>query len=247
MIDTILFDLDGTLLRFSQKEFIRLYISEISKVFVRMGMDAEKSVKALWAGTKSMVENDGSVPNKERFWSTFANTLGLAGEQAKAVEAACDSFYSNEFNVVKAVVDQSEIPSRLIQKLVCKGYTLVLATNPMFPACGVESRLAWGGLDPRDFILITHYANSSYCKPNQGYYNEIFTKIDKKPEQCIMIGNNPAEDMAADRLGAEVFLVTDYMENEAGADISAYRQGTLAQLEEKLISLPDKAFAPLAL
>ena len=54
-----------------------------------------------------------------------------------------------------------------------------------------------------------------------------------------MAGNSPAEDMVAGALGAETFLVTDCMENEAGVDVSSYRCGTLAELESYLTSLPD--------
>jgi hypothetical protein len=55
-----------------------------------------------------------------------------------------------------------------------------------------------------------------------------------------MAGNSPAEDMCVGALGAETFLVTDYLENEAGLDITTFRRGTLAELEQYLLSLPEK-------
>jgi hypothetical protein len=45
--------------------------------------------------------------------------------------------------------------------------------------------------------------------------------------------------MCGGALGAETFLVTDYLENETGADISSLRQGTLDDLVEYLTSMPD--------
>ena len=239
MIDTILLDLDGTLLKYTQAAFLSVYFAELPKVFTRMGMDTELTVKALWAGTKAMVLNDGGRLNAQRFWETFAHSLALSEEDIRLIEAACDSFYENEFNLVKTVMEPSEIPKRLVHALIARGYHVVLATNPLFPACAVTTRLGWIGLEPRDFQLITHYANSTYCKPNPGYYREIFTKTGKAPEQCLMAGNNPAEDMVAGTLGCETFLVTDCLENEAGMDITAFRRGTLAELETYLISLPD--------
>ena len=150
------------------------------------------------------------------------------------VEAACDDFYTNEFDAVKSVLTPSDISKRLVRRLSEKGFCLVLATNPLFPACAVTTRLRWAGLEPKDFQLITHYSNSSYCKPNPEYYREIFSKIGKAPEQCFMAGNNPLEDMAAGDLGCETFLVTDCLENESGADISMHRRGSLAELEDYL-------------
>jgi len=97
----------------------------------------------------------------------------------------------------------------------------------LFPQCAVETRLSWIGLKLNDFKLITHYANSSFCKPNLGYYKQVLSKIDKKPEQCLMVGNNPTEDMCAAQLGMEVFFVNEYVEGSDGVDTSTLKQGTL--------------------
>jgi len=239
MIDTIMFDLDGTLVRFIQDDFLDTYFKELSKVFVRLGLDAEKACKGVWVGTKAMVLNDGAELNIRRFWDAFSDFMGIEGEQLKATEAACDDFYSNDFNIAKSVVKHSDIPARLVRAMADKGYTIVLATNPLFPPCAVDSRLGWIELHRDDFKLITHYENSSFCKPNPDYYREVLSKIGKEPEQCIMVGNNPAEDMCASRLGMEVFLVTDFMENEAGVDISEFRRGTIEELEEFLMAFPE--------
>ena len=238
MIDTIMFDLDGTLVRFAQDDFIKTYFTELSKVFVKLGLDAEKAVKGVWIGTKAMVLNDGAKLNTQRFWDAFSEFMGIEGEQLKIVEAACDSFYSNEFNITKSIVDHSDIPARLARTMAERGYCVVLATNPLFPPCAVDSRLGWIGLERTDFEHITHYENSRFCKPNPDYYHEVFATIGKSPEQCLMVGNHPAEDMCVSELGAEVFLVTDYMENESDVDITAFRRGTIEDLEEYLLSLP---------
>ena len=239
MVDTVLLDLDGTLLHFSQKDFVAVYFSEIGKVFAKMGYDVGLSIEAVWVGTKAMILNDGSTLNAHRFWEGFAEHMGVAGERVALIEEGCDSFYANEFNAVRSVLTPCDIPRRLVSGLASKGYGVVLATNPLFPLCAVQSRLGWAGLDAGDFMLVTHYANSTFCKPNPGYYREIFTKIGREPQQCLMAGNNPAEDMPAGLLGAETFLVTDCLENEAGIDIAPYRSGSLAELELYLMSLPD--------
>jgi len=239
MIDTIMFDLDGTLLKVSQEAFLGVYLKELQKVFSRLGMDAGSSVKAVWAGTKAMVVNDGSKPNSERFWEVFSDLMGLDGNKLELVEDACEKFYVNEFNIVKTVTEPDGTSKRLVRALASKGYGLVLATNPLFPACAITTRLEWIGLLPRDFIHITNYANSTFCKPNPGYFREILNFINKEPEQCFMAGNSASEDMSAGALGIETFLVTDYLENESGADIAAFRHGSLAELEAYMMSLPD--------
>jgi FMN phosphatase YigB (HAD superfamily) len=232
-----MFDLDGTLLRISQSAFVNAYFAELSKVFVRMGMEPEASKKAVWAGTKAMIMNDGSKLNANKFWDMFSKTLNLSAEQRATVETACDRFYINEFDNVKEYVEPTSIPKRLVPALADRGYTIVLATNPLFPACAIETRLKWIGLRMEDFHLVTHYSNSTFCKPNLGYYKEIFSKIGKEPHECLMIGNNPAEDMCVSELGAKVYLVPDFLENEAGLEVSMFSSGSLEQIEDYLMNL----------
>lgn len=231
-INTILFDLDGTLLKFKQTDFIEVYFKKLGKVFASIDMDVEKSIKAVWAGTKAMVLNDGACLNHERFWEAFSQVLSLPDEKQKLAESKCDEFYTKDFDEVKSVLavgstGADNVAKRLVQDAKNKGYTVALATNPLFPECAIETRLSWIGLKPSDFTLVTHYSNSSFCKPNPGYYEEVLSKINKKPEECLMVGNNVAEDMCAKALGMEVFLVNEYIENEAGLDISEFKQGTL--------------------
>jgi hypothetical protein len=52
-----------------------------------------------------------------------------------------------------------------------------------------------------------------------------------------MVGNNTTEDMCIRALGVETFLVTDCLENEADMDITAFRHGTLGELEAYILAL----------
>jgi len=234
-----MFDLDGTLLRFSTEPFVKAYFGELKKVFAQMELDGDGVMKAVLAGTMAMVKGGGNELNADRFWASFAAATKLPDETIRAIENRCDSFYSNEFDRVKSVHEPSDIPGRLVRGLTAKGYGVVLATNPLFPPPAITTRLRWIGLTPDDFLLATHYANSTYCKPNPGYYREIFAKISKSPEQCLMIGNNPVDDMSASKLGVQTYLLTDYLENETGVDITQYRRGSIEELEAYLTSLPD--------
>jgi len=236
MIDTILFDLDGTLLRMSQDAFLDAYLTRLSKVFIKLELNPEEAIKALWTGTKAMVQNDGSVLNAQRFWDTFTISLNLDEKKSKDTEAACDAFYSGVFNEVKSIIEPTDISARIVRSMKEKGYCVVLATNPVFPLCALVSRLNWINLTVDDFEHVTFYENSTYCKPNLNYYREVLSKINKEPAQCLMIGNSPAEDMCISDLGAETFLVTGFLESAGDIDISVYRNGSLEDLEKFLLS-----------
>lgn len=113
----------------------------------------------------------------------------------------------------------------------------VLATNPLFPAIATESRMIWAGLCPGDFVLYTTYENSHYCKPNLKYYEEILDKLECKSEECLMVGNDVTEDMIAETLGMQVFLLTDCLLNRKQIDVSGYRQGGFKELQKLLKGL----------
>ena len=111
---------------------------------------------------------------------------------------------------------------------------IVLATNPLFPSIATESRMRWAGLAPDDFELYTTYENSSFCKPNPKYYEEILGKLGVSAEECLMVGNDVTEDMIAETLGMKVFLLTDCLINKENKDISAFVNGSFSELMEFL-------------
>ena len=75
-ITTVLFDLDGTLLPMELEAFTKTYFGLLAKKAAPYGYDPEPLVAAVWKGTKAMVKNDGSKPNDQAFWDTFAQVLG---------------------------------------------------------------------------------------------------------------------------------------------------------------------------
>ena len=235
MLNTILFDLDGTLAPFVQDEFVHVYFKALVKRLVPMGYDGEKLVAALWKGVDAMVRNDGAQTNRQRFWEVFTQELGI---QALALESILEDFYAREFDAVRSVLKESVDRGPLIRSLREKGYTLVLATNPIFPAVAVETRLGWAGLSAEDFDYITTYENCRRSKPNPDYYRDILEHIGRRPEECLMVGNNPVDDMAAVQAGLSGYLVTDYIENPDGLPVDAYPHGTFQTLVHQLDRLP---------
>lgn len=235
MLDMILFDLDGTLAPFLQDEFIRAYFQLLVRRLAPMGYEADKLVQSLWKGVDAMIQNDGSVTNRQKFWEVFTGDLGI---QALALESALDDFYGREFDAVRSVLREDADRSGLIRSLRDKGYRLVLATNPVFPAVAVETRLRWVDLTASDFDYVTTYENSRRSKPNPGYYQDILRHMEQRGDACLMVGNNPVDDMAAREAGMSVFLVTDCIENPDGLPVEDYPHGSFRELEALLEKLP---------
>lgn len=235
MIDTILFDLDGTLLPMEQEPFMKLYLGALAKKCAPHGyQDTEAFIAAVWAGTKAMVTNDGTLLNRERFWQAFETRLGSG---VYALEPVLDGFYTQEFHTARAATRPNPAAATLVRELKAAGKRVVLATNPLFPEVAVRSRLGWIDLAPEDFDRVTTYDNSHYCKPNTAYYSEILAAVGAAPETTLMVGNDVVEDGAATALGIGLYLVTDDLLCPAGQDIAHLRSGNFADCVQYLRGL----------
>ena len=235
MKKAILFDLDGTLLPMDQTEFTNGYFKLLAAKMAPHGYDPKQLVDALWQGVSAMTGNDGSRTNRQIFWESFTQKLGI---QALALENILNDFYAREFDSVRTVLRETADRGPLLRGLRERGYGLVLATNPIFPAVAVETRLGWVGLRPEDFDYVTTYENSRRSKPNPDYYRDILSHIGRQGENCLMAGNNPVDDAAALQAGISVYLVTDYMENPDGVPIEDYPHGSFRDLAARLEALP---------
>lgn len=231
MRKVILFDLDGSLLPQDQELFTKAYFKEIAKKMSTYGYDSNKIISDIWLGTKNMIKNDGKRTNEEVFWDTF---YSIYGEKAIDDRPKFDSFYENEFDNVKKYLGFDNSCSEIIQKLKNDEFTLILATNPLFPMIAQVKRLNWSGVDEKYFSYITSYENSSFCKPNLMYYKEILSKNEIDASNCIMVGNDVDEDMICEELGMEVFLLTNCLLNKNNKDISKYSKGTLLDFYNNL-------------
>lgn len=234
MITTIFFDLDGTLLPMDQDRFIESYLGQMAKKMAPHGYDPKLLAKAVWAGTGAMVKNTGSTTNDVVFWDTFDQFFD---RDTRADEPLFEQFYQNEFQQVRHDCGFDPAAAQAIAAIKNMGYRVVLATNPLFPAIATYSRARWAGLAPEDFEWITTYENSSRCKPNPDYYQEILDKLNLKAEECVMVGNDVDEDMIAWKLGFSVFLLIDCLINKSNKDISQYPHGSFPELLDFIRSL----------
>ena len=230
----ILFDLDGTLLPMDQDIFINAYFNRLAAKLAAHGYDPQALIKAIWGGTAAMVKNDGCATNEETFWNFFCT---LFGAKARNDEPIFADFYRNEFQQVQDCCGKDPRAAQTITALKEMGFTLVLATNPLFPAMATESRMAWAGLDRKDFVLYTTYENSRHCKPNPDYYRDILAHLGANAQECLMVGNDVTEDMVAQQLGMKVFLLTDCLINKHQQDITCYPRGSFEDLMQFIQNL----------
>ncbi|MDD3122740.1 MAG: HAD family hydrolase [Candidatus Izemoplasmatales bacterium] len=235
MITTILFDLDGTLLPLNEELFMKIYFGGLGKTFEKFGYEPKKLIEAVWAGTKSMINNHGQTTNEFVFWPSFYQIVN--GDHS-FIETTFEGYYSSMFDEVQKSTTASMFSKKIIDELKQKNYRIILATNPLFPRIATEKRIEWAGLKVDDFEFISTYENFSYSKPNIKYFEALIKQLSLTPENCLMIGNDALEDMVASKTGMETYLLTDCLHNEHQVDISKYENGSMEDLYYKLSNFP---------
>ncbi|WP_027339920.1 HAD family hydrolase [Halonatronum saccharophilum] len=206
--DTILFDLDGTLLRVNFDHFLKDYFKGLTNE-IKDILDPQIFMNALLKGTDDMAKNNGKVTNQEVFMKTFFSMVDV--EDKEGMKARFDHFYRVGFKKLGQGIEADDNVVELIAYLKELGYNLALTTNPLFPKEAILERMKWAGLKEEDFDLITTYEIMHYSKPNINYYQEVLDNLGITADQAIMVGNDLQEDMVAGDLGISTFLVTDFL------------------------------------
>ncbi|MBM3156168.1 MAG: HAD family hydrolase [Chloroflexi bacterium] len=205
MLKAVLFDLDNTLIHFSERRFAESYFARIASAFADI-MPADKLLERLFISTQLLMNNNGEMSNADHFMNSFSSGLDIPRD--KLWKRFID-FYEAEFDRFRDIVSVPDGVRDMLLNLKRKRVKLVIASNPMWPSIVQMKRLAWGGIDDIKFDLVTDIENMSYCKPRLEYYLEVCRKIALKPDECLMVGNDPVNDMIVASIGMKTYLVTD--------------------------------------
>lgn len=223
----LLLDLDGTLIDLDIELFVPAYIKALAPVFSKH-CSPELFAIQLISSTRAMIENcEPGLTNESVFFSDFCERLELPYE---TVAPLFEQFYEAEFPLLKSWSRPREGACELVEAARRQGLKLALATNPLFPLAAVAHRLAWGGLIPEQFDLVTTVENSYFCKPNPEYYLQIAKMLGCAPEECLMAGNDVQEDLIAAKVGMDTFLVEGMILNRENSEPECTYRGTLTDL-----------------
>ena len=209
MLKAVLFDLDNTLILFNEVKFISAYFPLIAETFadvLHAGSFAEKLLQA----TMELHKNDGSMINREAFIKAFQDGIPLSADE---IWHRFEKFYMEDFDVFKDMVTAPDCAHNVFNYIHKKGLKIVIATNPIWPLAAQMKRLSWVGLDDFDIDLVTNIDNMTFCKPQLGYFRQICSLIGEQPGDCLMVGNDPANDMVAAKIGVKTYLTDDSLKH----------------------------------
>lgn len=226
---TLLFDLDGTLLDIHMPAFLAAYFPLLAP---RFGFDGDvgRFREILFESVRLMMHSrDGRRRLDRVFLDSFAPRVAMKEE---AVLEAFGDFHREDIDRLRRLTRPLPAARPLLERALSRGYTLALATNPVFFREAVEARLRWAGLEGVPFSLLSTAENMHFCKPHPEYFGELLRHLGKAARECVMIGNDPAKDMPASRVGITTFYVPSPGEGERA--VNADHTGSLEDLNRWL-------------
>ncbi len=230
MLRAVLFDLDNTLIQFSEREFFESYLSRVPGAFADI-MPADQFVSRLLLSTQALIDNRGEMSNADYFMNSFARGYE---DRRDEIWGRFRSFYESEYDEFRGLMTVPDGVRDVFLYLKRKGTKIVIASNPMWPLEAQLKRLSWAGLADMPLDLVAHIENMSYCKPHIEFYREVCARIGEGPEACLMVGNDPINDMVAAMIGMKTFLVTnESRDDKAALELSrSFHSGAPAEIPE---------------
>lgn len=210
MVKTILFDLDGTLLPIDTDELVQGYFGLLARHMAHL-IPPEVLPKAIWASTHAMLrDTDPQLTNAEAFWADFEPRVGHFRVE---LEPAFTQFYREVFPRLgpEMLKGRPLFGPRAVQAALDLGYEVAVATNPLFPREAILARLKWAGVADLPWQHVTTLEEYHACKPHTQYYEELLARLGRRPEECLMVGNDIQEDGVVTSLGMPFYAVTDYL------------------------------------
>lgn len=234
MKKVVFFDLDGTLLPMKDLDaFIKMYVGSMANHLAKDGYDAEKLPAAFMAGLTAMLKNDGTMTNEQAFWENMDKSYGAN------ISDATESFlhyYEEDFEKARIACGYAPEAKEILELLHSMNVPCVLATSPVYPMIATKKRMEWAGISDDDFIAVTSFENSYYAKPNPKYFTALASSLGYLPEECLVVGNDTRDDLAAVNAGMDIFFLTNDLINRDGIDISCYPKGDFDDLKQYLIN-----------
>jgi HAD superfamily hydrolase (TIGR01549 family) len=186
----------------------------IPAYFQRLGKHLEKMVApelfqlGLRSGVKAMEANNGSgITNDQAFLASFCPAVGYTAAELRPV---FEQFYAHEYPKLRSITKPIPEARKLVDRLNREDIPVVIATNPLYPVTAVEQRLAWAGIPVTDFdySLITTFEHMHAAKPQPEYYQEILERLNQRPEDCLMVGDDWNRDIVpATSVGIPVYQI----------------------------------------
>jgi FMN phosphatase YigB (HAD superfamily) len=202
-VTTVLWDLDGTLVGISQRRF-RTLMPLLAAWAFRDLIPPWRFLRTLHEVLPEVRANTSPDTNYHMMIRLLADHAGV---DLTAADIRMRRLAGTEFPRLRRLFHPVPEAQVAVAQLAERGISQVVATNPLWPASTVSARLRWGGFDPAVFEHIVSGETMRRSKPRLEFYSELLDVLGRAAAECVMIGNEAAQDSPAEDLGIPVFIL----------------------------------------
>ena len=215
MIKAVLLDLDNTLLRNPDRQWVAAFRQQWDRYF------AERyGIKQASIALRNAIGCLNPAPatyrtNADAILDALALELPLAKAELRVAVAG---FYASDYRRLKATTAPIALAAELVESLLEQNVLVAIATNPLFPEAATRERIGWAGLSGylSDFAFITHSENMRFAKPSAAYFAETVARVGVEPDETLLVGDSAHNDIApASAIGIHTWQVNE--RDELGA------------------------------
>lgn len=236
MLKAILFDLDNTLLENDMGVHIPSFLELLAPRFAQIIPPETLKRWILRAVHQMVVDIDARSTNGEVFRRDLVMRSGYSW---RVLGPLFERFYAEDYPSLAPLTRPIELAPHLVEEALGRGLSVAVATNPIFPAEAMAERLRWARLDALPFALVTSYDEAHFTKPHPEYFAEVAARLGVEPAECLMAGDDAANDLPAAAAGMATYLVTDHSDRRKKALFEPTQAGSLNDLY-RLVKSPRR-------
>lgn len=233
MIKVVLLDLDDTLLYYPRgvNFFVGSYLQDLVAHLQHLLPEAQS---VLIEAVRAIIKNTDPTRRNDIHYREALRRAAQDEAHYQRIRAELDRYYAESYPHLQSLTQPIPLAVELVKGLRQRGYTIALATNPLYPARVIEARMRWAGFDPLDgtFSRVTHAENTHFSKPQPHYFEELMTWLGHEPYEAIMVGDNWDNDIvSAAQTGMRTFWVQNPF-SQPDDQVTADGQGSLQEFAE---------------
>lgn len=203
MLRAILFDLDGTLLDLDGDQFLEAYVDHLSEA-LNPWIPQSAFREALWsASAAAMAMPHPEESNQHVLMQSLSEQLGVS-----ATELRQQIQHFNHTKVGEILPIGSPCPGsrEVVEAAQAMGLKVAVATTPIYELPVIMERLRRAQLSDIDWDLIAS-DEFYWTKPYPNFFHELAARLGVAPNECLMVGDDAFNDLAAGNVGMATFYV----------------------------------------
>ncbi len=201
MIDAVFFDLDNTLLQSDGDQFLEDFLVVLGQ---RLGVAPDLFSEASMVAGAAVMGDHPEATNHELLVTTLARELGLPVKQVDDAVRHLGAADMEGLGLPWVLLPEAR---RVVQAVIAMDKRVVLATSPIYLEGPIRERMRRADVDDLDWDLLTTSDRLHSAKPHVRYFTESAQLIGCSPAACVMVGDNPFQDLPARKAGFLTYFV----------------------------------------